>query len=163
MQVGRLIARAAVGGIFTAHGLQKLLGLFDGPGLHGATHTMEMLGLEPAKQNAQLAALTETAGGALFALGAATPLAGAGLIGMMITAIRTVHLPHGPFIADGGYEYCVALIAAVMAILDGGPGDLSIDGARGGGETGSLAALGALALGAAASTAVIEYSKRLKG
>ncbi len=68
--------------------------------------------------------------------GLATPLAAASLIGTMITAIRMVHLPNGPWSANGGYEYNLVLIAALLALVDGGPGKLSGDAAFGAHETG---------------------------
>jgi putative oxidoreductase len=90
----------------------------------------------------------------------ATPLAAAGLIGVMLTAIRTVHLPNGPWAANGGYEYNLVLIAALLGLVDGGPGDLSLDRALGIHDTGPQWAIGALALGAAASTLTIELGRR---
>jgi putative oxidoreductase len=53
--------------------------------------------------------------------------AAAGLIGVMITAIRTVHLPKGVWVTNGGYEYNLVLIAALASLIDGGPGELSAD------------------------------------
>jgi putative oxidoreductase len=35
MGIGRLLLRFVIGGIFIGHGLQKLTGAFDGPGLTG--------------------------------------------------------------------------------------------------------------------------------
>ena len=69
----------------------------------------------------------------------------------MITAIRTVHLKNGPWVTSQGYEYNLVLIAAVLALVDGGPGALSIDGALGLHETGQRWALAALAAGAVGS------------
>jgi putative oxidoreductase len=106
------------------------------------------------------AGLSETAGGALLAAGLATPLASAALIGTMITAIRKVHLPNGPWAANGGYEYNLVLIAALLAIAEEGPGDISLDEVLGRQFTGSRWAIGALALGAAASTLAIEMGRR---
>jgi putative oxidoreductase len=160
MKIGRLATRLLVGGLFVGHGMQKLTGDFDGPGLEGTTQMMEKLELEPAKPHAYLVGATETVGGALFALGAATPLAASALIGSMVTAIRKVHGPNGPWVTDGGYEYNLVLIAAILGVVDGGPGAISIDRLRGKHETGLPTALAALALGAGASTALIEWNKR---
>lgn len=160
MGFGRLIARAVIGGLFVGHGTQKLFGSFGGPGLDGAAGMMESLNLRPARRNALAAGVTETAGGALLAAGLATPAAAASLIGVMVTAIRTVHLKNGPWAANGGYEYNVVLITALLALVDGGPGKLSLDAWLGMDRTDSRWALGALALGAAASTATIELGRR---
>ncbi len=160
MRVGRLIARVTVGGLFIGHGTQKWFGWFDGPGLDGASGMMEALGLRPGRRNAVAASVSEAVGGALLAAGALTPLAAATLIGTMITAIRTVHLKNGPWATNGGYEYNLALIALLLAIVDGGPGELSLDGALGIHDTGGGWALATLAAGAVGSTLVIEAGRR---
>lgn len=163
MQIGRLVARTVIGSLFIGHGTQKLFGWYGGPGLAGTEGMMESLDMRPARRNALAAGITETAGGALLAAGLATPLAAASLTGVMITAIRKVHLANGPWAANGGWEYNVVLIAAVLALADDGPGDLSVDALLGLDEPGPAWALGALALGAAASTLTIELGRRAPG
>lgn len=160
MTIGRLVARVIIGGLFIGHGTQKLYGWFGGPGAAGTEQMMQQLNLHPPRRNALAAGITETAGGALLTAGLATPLAAASLIGTMITAIRMVHLPNGPWSANGGYEYNLVLIAALLALVDGGPGKLSGDAAFGAHETGGRWALGALAVGAAASTLTVELGHR---
>src|SRR6201999_2880995 len=113
------------------------------------------LGLAPARGNAYAASLSETLGGVGIALGAFTPLAAASLIGTMTTAIRTVHLKNGFWSTGGGYEYNLTIIAALLLIVDGGPGPLSVDGALGLEETGTGAALAALAAGVLGSTVTL--------
>ncbi len=159
MTLGTTLLRITVGGFFVGHGLQKLNGSFGGPGLEGVTGMMGSLGIHPAKRNALLAAATETAGGAAVVLGAATPLAAAGLIGTMVTAVRKVHLSNGPWNADGGYEYNAVLVAALGAIA-AGPGRVSFDGLIGKKKWGAGGTLFALVAGFAASAAVIELGKR---
>lgn len=78
----------------------------------------------------------------------------------MLTAIRKVHAPNGPWITKGGYEYNLVLIAALLGLVDGGPGDLSVDRALGVHDTGPAWALAALGLGAAASAATVELGHR---
>lgn len=160
MQVGRLAARLVIGGLFVGHGTQKLFGWFGGPGLEGTEQMMGALEMRPTRANAVAAGASETAGGALLMAGAATPLAAASLIGTMFTAIRKVHQPNGPWVAQGGWEYNAVLIAALTALIDGGPGDLSVDSVLGREEWGPGWALGGLALGAAASAAAITLGKR---
>jgi putative oxidoreductase len=160
MKTGRLLARAVVGGLFIGHGTQKWFGWFGGPGIDGASKMMGSLGLRPGRRNALAASATETIGGAMVVAGALTPLAAAALIGTMITAIRTVHLKNGLWSQNGGYEFNLLFIAALLAIVDGGPGGASLDGALGVEETGSGWALAALAAGVAGSTAVIELGRR---
>ncbi len=160
MKIGRLVARTVIGSLFVGHGTQKLYGWFGGPGLEGTDAMMDRLEMRPARRNSLAAGITETAGGALLALGLATPVAGAGLIGTMVTAIRKVHLPNGPWASKGGYEYNLVLIAAIMAILEEGPGDLSLDHLLGWDRRGGRWAVGALALGAATSALVIAQGRR---
>lgn len=160
MQIGRFVVRSVVGGLFIGHGAQKLFGSFGGPGLAGTAGMMESLDMRPAKRNALAAGVTEAAGGALLVAGLATPLAAASLIGVMVTAVRKVHLANGPWVTKGGWEYNAVLIAALLALAEDGPGDVSIDAKLGLDDTGPLWALGALALGALASTATIELGRR---
>ncbi len=152
MRFARLLGRLFIGGLFMVHGTQKLFGWFDGPGLDKFAGIMEQLGMKPGRRNALAAGVAEAGGGAAIALGAFTPLAAASLIGTMVTAIRTVHLEKGFFATNGGYEFNLTLIAALLILVDGGPGELSLDSALGIHETGPGWALTAAALGVAGST-----------
>lgn len=160
MSVGTLAARAVIGGLFVGHGTQKLKGWFGGPGLEGTDGMMRSLNMHPPRRNALAAGATETVGGALLALGLATPAAAAGLIGVMVTAIRKVHAPNGPWAANGGWEYNAVLIAALVVIAERGPGKISLDHAFRLDRSGVGWGLGALALGAAASAVTIEAGRR---
>jgi putative oxidoreductase len=122
MSFGKLAARTVIGGLFLGHGLQKFTGSIGGSGLDATEKMMASLNMNPARRNAQAAALTESVGGAMLALGLATPLASAGLIGTVITAIRKVHLANGPWAVNGGWEYNGVLIAALVAVAEAGPG-----------------------------------------
>src|SRR5918912_2250554 len=160
MDRGGLAARAGIGGVFIGHGTQKLFGWFGGPGRGGTEAMMESLELRPAKVTAVTAGVTETVGGSLLAVGLATPVAAAALTGVMTTAIRKVHWPNGPWAANGGWEYNVVLIAAVTALADTGPGDLSLDHLLGTQRSGPGWALGALALGVGTATATMAIGRR---
>jgi putative oxidoreductase len=144
--LGSLLPRLIVGGYFIGHGAQKQFGIAGGHGLEGTGAYFETLGLKPGKLNAQVAAGTELTAGGLLALGLFPTLAATGLIATMITAVRTVHLEKGPWLAEGGYEYNAVLIAALMAIVEA--------------NAGASKALLALLGGAIASTAAIEAGKR---
>jgi putative oxidoreductase len=67
----------------------------------------------------------------------------------MLTAINRVHLKNGPWVTNGGYEYNLVLIAAVLALVDVGPGQLSLDYLLDNERSGPRWTLVALALGAA--------------
>ena len=75
MKIGRLVLRAAVGGFFFGHGMQKLLGWFGGPGLDATAQGFHQIGMRPGRRNAIAAGVSEAAGGTAIVLGFATPLA----------------------------------------------------------------------------------------
>jgi putative oxidoreductase len=148
MKIGRLLLRLVVGGLFVGHGVQKLFGWFDGPGLDTTAQGFEHLGLRPARPNAIAAGAAEAGGGALLAAGLETPFAASVLVATMLTAIHRVHAKNGPWVTNGGYEYNLVLIAAALALAEVGPGALSLDAARGRERSGSGWALAALVTGA---------------
>ena len=71
MAYGILLLRIVVGTTMAGHGVQKLLGWFDGPGLKGVEQMFRKLGFPAAAALAILAALAET-GGLLFTVGLLT-------------------------------------------------------------------------------------------
>ena len=148
MRIGRLLLRLTIGGFFIGHGTQKLLGWFGGPGLDATAQGFEQLGMRPGRRNAIASGLAETGGGSALVLGLATPLAASALTATMLTAINRVHLKNGPWVASGGYEYNVVLIAAVTTLAELGPGGLSLDHTLGIEKSGPQWALAALAAGA---------------
>jgi putative oxidoreductase len=160
MKLGLALLRTIVGGLFVGHGLQKLAGRFGGHGLEGTGAFFEQLGLRPGRAHAAAAGAAETAGGGLLIAGALTPVAGALLSGSMITAIRKVHAPKGPWVSDGGYEYNLVLLAIVLALADLGPGRWSVEAALGGRRYGPAWALAQLAAGAVGSAAAIAIGER---
>ncbi len=145
--IGRLILRLVVGGFFIGHGTQKLFGWFGGQGLDATGQGFEHIGLRPGKAHAVAAGAAEAGGGALLALGAATPFASSVLTATMLTAINRVHFSKGPWVMNGGYEYNAVLIAAVLALAETGPGALSVDRLFGEEREGARWAVLALALG----------------
>ncbi|HEY6758860.1 MAG TPA: DoxX family protein [Baekduia sp.] len=127
MRIGTLALRATIGPLFIGHGTQKLFGWFGGHGLEGTGGFFESLGMRPGKRHAAAGGVAETLGGVLLVLGAATPVAATLLSSTMITAIRKVHAPHGPWVTENGYEYNLVLIAAMASLVDHGPGQPSVD------------------------------------
>lgn len=161
MTEGLLVLHVFVGLLFAAHGAQKLFGAFNGPGVAGVTGFMSSLGLEPARFHGLAAGVIEFGGGLLIALGLVTPIAAAGLIAVMITAIVTVHGANGFFSQDGGIEFNATLIAVLFALTSIGPGDVSLDSALGLGLTGFGWALGALAAGVVGGLGVVSGGRAL--
>lgn len=129
--VALLVLRLVLGGVFVAHGAQKLFGSFGGPGIEGTTGFHEQLGIKPARPMAVLAGLTEFLGGILVVAGFLTPLAALALIGVMAVAVLTVKLKNGFFAANGGYEYNLVLAAVALALALAGGGAYGLDAALG--------------------------------
>ena len=131
MDLALFVLRIVVGGLFAAHGAQKLFGALGGHGIAGTGQFFESLGLRPGQRHARLAGLSEFGGGLLLVLGFLTPLGAAAIIGVMTVAILTVHGPKGWQNTAGGYEYNVVLGAVAFALAAAGPGAWSIDHALG--------------------------------
>jgi putative oxidoreductase len=131
---GPTVLRLAVGVVFAAHGAQKLFGLWGGGGPSGTAAFFAQLGLTPAFPLAIVVGLVELGGGLLLIAGAFTLIASAVLTVDMLVAVWAVHLANGFFLnwtmAPGqghGYEFNLALIAALVSLMLTGPGALSID------------------------------------
>ena len=129
--LGLLILRLVVGLILAGHGAQKLFGWWGGPGMNGWTQSVQKLRIRPARPWAWVAALAEFGGGILLALGLLSPVGNLAIAGSMLVAIATVHLPRGFWVSKGGYEFNLALLAAVAALALTGPGAYSLDQAFG--------------------------------
>ena len=119
-----LAARLVLGGYVAAHGAQKLVGAFDGPGLDAAGQGFEAMGLTPGREMAALAGASEVAGGALTAAGVADPVGPITVASTMAVA-ATVHRQAGPLAANGGYELPLTYGALALVLAATGPGDLS--------------------------------------
>ena len=159
MDIGRTALRLVIGPLFVGHGTQKLFGWFGGHGLDGTAGFFEgKLGLTPGKRHATAAGASEAIGGALLTVGALTPVAAGLITGTMITAIRKVHAPNGPWVTQGGYEYNAVLIAAVLALTADGPGRPSVDAAAFPRLKGDALALATFA-GAAAASAYLTADR----
>jgi putative oxidoreductase len=156
MKLGLTLLRLVIGALFFGHGTQKLKGWFGGHGPDATGQFFESIGLRPGKRHAMSAGAAEAGGGALIALGFLTPAAAGAIIGTMATAIRTVHIKNGPWVTQNGYEYNLVLIAAMVALADLGPGDVSLDHALGLEVKGPLVAL--LAGGVGVATAMTQTS-----
>src|SRR3954451_18411874 len=159
MSFALFVLRALLGALFVGHGAQKLFGKFGGHGPEGTGQFFDGIGLQPGKPMAYAAGASEVGGGALLAAGLATPLAAAGITSVMSTAIWTVHRPNGPWADRGGYEYNAVIVAALFAIVAGGPGTLSLDALRGHPQWGFPMALAALAAGVGSSAALIATAQ----
>ena|SRR5581483_7729308 len=127
MSYGLLLLRVVVGGIFAAHGAQKLFGWFEGPGRAGTRGWIGSMGFRPDWLFAMLVSLQELGGGLLLAFGLLTPLGALAVTASMVVAVALVHWKNGFFVGKGGYEFNLALTAAAVALAATGPGRFSID------------------------------------
>jgi putative oxidoreductase len=124
---GPLALRIPIGIIFVAHGAQKLFGAFGGYGLEGTSEFMASLGLTPGYLMALLAGSAEFFGGLALLFGVLVRPAAAALAFAMLVAIFSVHIDKGLFMANNGYEFGLALLAAAVSLLISGAGRLSVD------------------------------------
>jgi putative oxidoreductase len=152
-----LLALRVVFGLFlAAHGYNKF---FGGGKLAGTAGWFESIGMRWPALQARLAASTEVGAGVLFALGLLTPLAAAGMIGVMFVASYT---HRGFFVFKDGWEYSASIGVVAWAVATVGPGRWSLDHAIGldwdawGGWIGCVIA-GAVGLVAAALQLAICY------
>ncbi|REG84417.1 DoxX family protein [Marinomonas pollencensis] len=122
-----LILRAPIGIILMAHGAQKLFGWFGGYGLEGTGQFMASLGLNPGYLMAFLAGSAEFFGGLALLIGLLTRPAAFVVAFTMLIAIFSVHISHGLFASNGGYEYALSLFVVAVAILIQGAGRFSVD------------------------------------
>jgi putative oxidoreductase len=120
-----LIIRITLGVIMFAHGSQKVLGVFGGPGLE-ATVAMMSKGLGGPAWLPYLSAFTEFLGGAAMILGLFTRFFGIGILINMCVAVIVVHLKNG-FFAPMGFEFPGSLAMSALAITLAGPGKISLD------------------------------------
>jgi len=160
MDSGLLILRVVFGLLLVGHGTQKLFGWFGGHGLDGTGGFFHSLGFRPGRQMAAVAGGSEVLGGVLLALGLASPLAGAIIVGTMLVA-ASVHADKGLWGVNGGYELALLYGIAGAAVAVSGSGWLSLDHAIGLDDTwtGALGAAGVV-LGLLAGAAVIIRARR---
>lgn len=152
MDIGLLLIRLVLAGVFAAHGAQKLFGWFGGYGIEGTAGWLGSMGLKAPRTQALVSGLSELGGGLLLATGFLTPLGAAAVAGVMIVAIAMVHIDKGFFNGAGGYEFNLTLAVVALALAFTGPGRYSLDNAIDVSLAGSgwgLAAIAASVVGAA--------------
>jgi putative oxidoreductase len=113
-----LTARVVAGIIFAAHGAQKLVGAFGGPGLEKTVEMMGPLGYPVT--------IGEFFGGLGLIVGFLSRFSAAALIATMLGAIAMVHGKNGFFLQGGGFEYNLALIGLLAPTLIAGPGRYAV-------------------------------------
>ncbi|HIN64697.1 MAG TPA: DoxX family protein [Candidatus Obscuribacterales bacterium] len=118
--VGLLLLRLVAGAGMFMHGYPKL------------AHATSWMGADswaPGWLQA-MAVFSEVGGGLFLALGLLTPIACFAILGVMTTAMFSVHFPAGhPFVAKSGpsYESALLYFAIAFSYLMVGPGQFAID------------------------------------
>ena len=126
------ILRLVLGVVFFAHGAQKLLGWFGGPGLSGSMGLFTGYLHLPAPF-AFLAIAAEFLGGLGLILGFLTRIAAFGIAVNMVVAIAMVHSSFGFFMnwtgaqKGEGFEYHLLAIAITAFLMIRGAGAFSVD------------------------------------
>ena len=157
LNLALLVVRVAFGVGLAVHGYNKV---FGGGGLAGTAGWFGSIGMKWPPVQARLAAATEIATGLLFAAGLLTPLAAAGMIGLMTVAFWAVHRGNGFLIIKGGWEFVAAIAVVAWAVATMGPGRFSLDHAFDIDWTGWSGSLVAGLLGIASGAAQVAVSLR---
>ena len=129
---GLTILRLVLGTIFFAHGAQKMLGWFGGPGFSGTMREFTQQMAIPSIL-AFLAIAAEFFGALGLIVGLFSRIAVLGIMTVMGVAIAKVHAPYGLFMnwagtqQGEGFEFHLLVIAVGVALLINGSGPLSID------------------------------------
>ncbi|MDQ1705866.1 MAG: putative oxidoreductase [Frankiaceae bacterium] len=126
VDIASILLRAALAITMFAHGWNHA---FRGGKLAGTGRWFESIGIRPGRVHALLATLTELGVAPLLALGLLTPLAAAGVLGVMVVALIANHLKNGYFIfrPGEGYEYVLFITLTALALGALGGGGWSLD------------------------------------
>ncbi|MBJ7289329.1 DoxX family protein [Williamsia sp.] len=125
--IATLLARVGLGVVFLAHGLQKL----NVWGYSGTKAAFDGMGAPMPGVSAFLATWIEILGGIALIAGVLTPVVGILLFLDMVGAYFIAHSGNGIWVADGGYEFVLALGAGSLLIAAVGAGKFSVDGVLG--------------------------------
>jgi len=117
-----MVIRVVVGLIFAMHGYQKLMG-----GVDATAGFLGTLGFPIPVLFAVLLIAAELVGGLFLIVGAFTQWSAKILTFVSLVALLTVHIKNGFFMATGGYEFILLLLAACISIVISGAGCWSAD------------------------------------
>ncbi|MCT1441834.1 MULTISPECIES: DoxX family protein [Corynebacterium] len=118
-----LLLRLVLGVVFIAHGWDKMFitGPIETAGQFSA------MGVPNARFSAYASGIAELAGGGMLILGFLSTIVAGVLILLMGSAIFFAHWGNGFFVSQGGPEFVMVLIAALIMIVVFGAGRVSLD------------------------------------
>lgn len=119
-----LVLRVVTGVIFAMHGYQKLMQM----GVEGTAGFLMGLGFPMATVFAVLLIVAELVGGLMLIAGFWTHWTSKVLAVVALVALFTVHISNGFFMATGGYEFILLILAATVSLMITGAGAFSVDG-----------------------------------
>lgn len=131
VDIGLLVLRVIAGVTLSLHGMQKLFGWFGGGGFDGTARWFASLGFGDGRRATLLAGSTEISGGLGIAVGLLTPVAAAGVIGVMTVAALVNNADHGFWSAAKGWETNLYVMLPAVTVAITGPGLYSLDAALG--------------------------------
>ena len=108
--------RASIGAIFLVHSLKK----FD----PSWQEWLSSIGMPPEMQLP--IALAEFVGGVFLITGVLTRITGSVFAIILLGAIFHIRWENGFFVSQGGWEWDLVMLAAVLLIIVAGPGRISI-------------------------------------
>jgi putative oxidoreductase len=115
------LLRVVAGIIFVAHGAQKLM---DIP---GTMQSFAGIGIPMPQYSVYLAIAGELLGGLGLLIGLLTRVAAFGPFCSMLVAIVAVHLKHGLFAKNGGFEFPLVLACVSLFFVAHGAGAFALD------------------------------------
>jgi putative oxidoreductase len=121
-----LVMRLVIGGTFIVHSLQKLFGLWGGPGIDGFARFLGSQGFSQVTVLSWVTGVSELVGGTLLVIGLFTPIGAAAVLGVMANVIY-LKWGNGFFGPPRGFEWELALATGAFALLFTGPGRISLD------------------------------------
>ena len=157
--LGLLLLRLAVGALLIGHGLQKLFGWWGGEGLSGFREYLTGVGFRNTDILSYVGATGLIVAGALLILGLFTPVAAAGTLAYLVTAVLAEAADArddarlSAFLTDG-HEYEVLLLCVVAAMVLIGPGRYGLDAGRGWARRPFIGSIAALILGIGVGAAI---------
>jgi putative oxidoreductase len=131
--IGVLVLRFVIGGLFFAHGAQKVLGMWGGLGIGATAENLRGYGfVAQADALSWALGVAEMAAGAFVVLGLLTPLAAAGLVAIKVVAVAVKWgaVPLYAAAAPDALEVDLLLGGGALALLFTGAGRIALDRGR---------------------------------